>query len=165
MAKTICVSGCPPHPDWIVGTIVYLLSSAPTYEPPPLDKYHRPVDFYGQYQCSNCLWQANKVGKDRTGATMYDIDNQPQALTSKSGATEGNSPRLYKNKYNSNFEGCIGILGCKGRKTKADCSFRRWNSDTLNKPGTGWCVQTRAGCHGCTEPRYPDGWGKFFSYK
>jgi len=165
MAKTICVSGCPPHPDWIVGTIVYLLASAPTFEPPLLDKYHRPMDYYGQYQCTNCLWQANKVGVTASGAIMYDIMNQPQSATAKSGPTEGNSPRLYKWKYNSAFEGCIGILGCKGRKTKADCSFRRWNANTLNTAGTGWCVQTRAGCHGCTEPRYPDGWGKFFSYK
>jgi len=167
MAKTICISGCPPHPDWIVGTIVYLLASAPTFEPPLLDKWHRPMDFYGQYQCSNCLWQANKVGQDRAGNVLVDIVNQPQSLTAKGGPSEGNSPRLYKNKYNSAFEGCIGILGCKGRKTKADCSFRRWNSpgDATGQAGTGWCVQTRAGCHGCTEPRYPDGWGKFFSYK
>ncbi len=155
MAKTICVSGCPPHPDWIVGTIVYFLTYG---EPPLMDKYHRPFDFYGQYQCTNCIWAYN----DTTKAAVT-IDNATQ--TSKSGRTIGDSPMLYKFKYDSQYEGCIGILGCKGRKTKADCSYRYWNGDAKGSRGVSWCVMTRAGCHGCTEPRFPDGWGKFFSYK
>jgi len=156
MKKTICVSGCPPHPDWIVGTIVYLV----TYlEPPLMDKWHRPLDFYGQYQCTNCIWKTNTPA-----AAENDIDNNSQTKWTKGKVTTGNSPRLFKSKYNSPAEGCIGILGCKGRKTKADCSYRRWNTDSLGDGGISWCVQTRAGCHGCTEPRYPDGWGKFFSY-
>lgn len=160
MRKTVCVSGCPPHPDWIVGTIVYIL----TYlEPPLCDKWHRPLDFYGQYQCTNCLWRVNEPAATLNGDAVTDINNQP--LASKGGVTYGNSPKLFKDKYNSAYEGCLGILGCKGRKTKADCSYRRWNADAKNGAGTGWCVQTRAGCHGCTEPRFPDGWGKFFSYK
>jgi len=159
MGKTICVPGCPPHPDWIVGTIVYWL----TYQDVPLmDKYRRPLDFYGEYQCTNCLWQTNNPSK--TG--LKDIKDNQQNIWAKGGtSTKGNSPLLYKNKYNSIYEGCIGVLGCKGRKTKADCSYRRWNSDAKDGNGVGWCVQTRAGCHGCTDPRYPDGWGKFFSYK
>jgi len=156
LKKTICVSGCPPHPDWIVGTIVYLL----TYlEPPLMDKWHRPMDFFGQYQCTNCIWKTNTPA-----SAENDIDNNSQTKWTKGKVTTGNSPRLFKMKYNSPAEGCVGILGCKGRKTKADCSYRRWNTDSLNEGGIGWCVQTRAGCHGCTEPRYPDGWGKFFSY-
>jgi len=157
LGKTVCVSGCPPHPDWIVGTIVYIL----TYGTPPLtDKYHRPFDFYGQYQCTNCLWKTNKPS-DLTSDN--DITLLPKA--SKGGATLGNSPKLYKNKYSSIHEGCLGVMGCKGRKTKADCSYRRWNGDAKGQAGIGWCVQTRAGCHGCTDPRFPDGWGKFFSFK
>lgn len=155
MAKTICIPGCPPHPDWIVGTIIYLLTYG---EPPLMDKYHRPFEFYGEYQCTNCIWKVN----DTTSASNT-IDNQTQS--SKSGRTTGNSPMLYKYKYSSTYEGCIGILGCKGRKTKADCSYRYWNGDAKGSRGVSWCVMTRAGCHGCTEPRFPDGWGKFFSYK
>jgi len=165
MGKTVCVPGCPPHPDWIVGTIVYLLASAPTFEGPLTDKWHRPIDYYGQYQCSNCIWQTNNPGKNNSGVDLKDIKNQNQSVWSKGQpTTAGNSPMLYKAKYASNYEGCLGILGCKGRKTKADCSYRRWNSDGLNKNGVGWCVQTRGGCHGCTDPRFPDGWGKFFSF-
>ena len=165
LAKTVCVSGCPPHPDWIVGTIVYLL----TYGEPPLtDKWHRPTDFYGEYQCDNCLWQTNQPGISYvTGnSAMVNIDGKLLSATTQGGSiAKGNSPKLYKNKYNSIYEGCLGVMGCKGRKTKADCSYRRWNSDTLNDGGISWCVQTRAGCHGCTDPRFPDGWGKFFAFK
>jgi len=164
LGKTVCVSGCPPHPDWIVGTIVYLLASAPTFEPPLTDKWHRPLDYYGQYQCSNCIWQTNKPGLNNDLTALKDIMNNDQSTWSKGSPTEGNSPMLFKKKYDSGFEGCLGILGCKGRKTKADCGYRRWNSDTKNKGGVGWCVQTRGGCHGCTDPRFPDGWGKFFSF-
>lgn len=155
MRKTICISGCPPHPDWIVGAVVYLLTYG---EPPLMDKYHRPFDFYGQYQCTNCLWAYND-----TTLAANTIDNAPQS--SKSGRTQGDSPNLYYYKYNSTYEGCIGVLGCKGRKTKADCSYRYWNGDGVGERGVSWCVMTRGGCHGCTEPRFPDGWGKFFSYK
>lgn len=159
MRKTICISGCPPHPDWIVGTIVYLLTYG---EPPLMDKWHRPLDFYGQYQCTNCLWQTNTPGDL---GTDHDITGAGKAGMVKGGVTTGNSPYLFLNKYNSAAEGCIGVMGCKGRKTKADCSYRRWNSTAVGGDGTSWCVQTRAGCHGCTEPRFPDGWGKFFSFK
>jgi len=158
LAKTVCISGCPPHPDWIVGTIVYFLN---TLSAPLMDKYHRPFDYYGQYQCDNCLWQ-----KNNPSTAPVDILGGAANTWTKGGlTTTGNSPKLFKNKYNSGYEGCVGVLGCKGRKTKADCSFRRWNSDAAQGNGTSFCVQTRAGCHGCTDPRFPDGWGKFFSFK
>lgn len=163
MSKTVCISGCPPHPDWIVGTIVYLL----TYpgEVPLTDKYHRPLDFYGQYQCTNCQWKTNDPTDLGADNDILNTPN-PKATFIKGGNyVIGNSPKLYKSKYNSIYEGCLGVMGCKGRKTKADCSYRRWNSDTKSQGGISWCVQTRAGCHGCTDPRYPDGWGKFFAFK
>jgi len=162
MGKTVCVSGCPPHPDWIVGTIVYIL----TYGEPPLtDKYHRPLDFYGQYQCTNCQWKLNNPAQGFTADNDITLAADKTAEPRGGTTTVGNSPKLFKYKYDSIYEGCLGVLGCKGRKTKADCSYRRWNSDAKGEGGIGWCVQTRAGCHGCTEPRFPDGWGKFFSFK
>ena len=163
MSKTVCVPGCPPHPDWIVGTIIHWLNIGGA---PVMDEFHRPSSYYGEYQlsyyqrylCTDCIWRVN----DSTQATN-DIDGNAQM--SKSGRTIGNSPKLYYYKYDSSYEGCIGILGCKGRRTMADCSYRRWNGDGTTYGGVSWCVQTRAGCHGCTEPRFPDGWGKFFTYK
>jgi hypothetical protein len=140
-----------------------------------MDKFHRPFKFYQEYQCTHCLWSVND-----TDAMSASDRIEAVKATSQSGREIGNSPKLYLNKYASTMEGCIGILGCKGRKTKGDCSYRRWNGEGPggedgrliagvlghnDKRGASWCVQTRAGCHGCTEPRFPDGWGPFFMYK
>jgi Ni,Fe-hydrogenase I small subunit len=175
MCKTVCVPGCPPHPDWIVGVIAYFLQFGSL---PTMDKYHRPLSYYGEYQCTHCLWRTNNTEDPTCTPDLKDIDGN--APLSKSGRQIGNSPKLYYYKYDSSYEGCIGILGCKGRKTKADCSYRRWNGEgpgalagqlipnsfttAGDKAGVSWCVLSRAGCHGCTEPRFPDGWGPFFMY-
>jgi len=46
----INVSGCPPHPDWMVGTLAHLLS----YGLPKMDEDGRPLLFYGKNQHENC---------------------------------------------------------------------------------------------------------------
>jgi hydrogenase small subunit len=40
----INVPGCPPHPDWVSGTIAYLLQ----YGKPAVDSSRRPKSFFGQ---------------------------------------------------------------------------------------------------------------------
>lgn len=47
---SIRIPGCPPHPDWIVGTITYLLQSGM----PPLDSSLRPLQFFGKTLHSQC---------------------------------------------------------------------------------------------------------------
>lgn len=39
----IRVPGCPPHPDWMVGTLVHVLALGV----PALDSYYRPTKFFG----------------------------------------------------------------------------------------------------------------------
>jgi len=46
----INVPGCPPHPDWMVGTLAHVL----LYGIPELDQFGRPVLFYGQNIHENC---------------------------------------------------------------------------------------------------------------
>jgi hydrogenase small subunit len=47
------VSGCPPHPDWFVGTVAsVLLFGLP--KPEELDEHARPKAFYGQLIHENC---------------------------------------------------------------------------------------------------------------
>lgn len=49
----INVPGCPPHPDWFVGTVAsLLLKGLPAHE--DLDEYLRPKAFYGQLIHENC---------------------------------------------------------------------------------------------------------------
>jgi Ni,Fe-hydrogenase I small subunit len=164
-SKTVNISGCPPHSDWIVGTIAYLLATNLS-EFPPLESYARPIDFYGEYQCNAgpCEWRYNQgyVASDETN--YYVQRSLPTNATI-------NSSKLYKWKWANDADnndkrnlGCIGVLGCKGRKTKADCSLRRWNADAAKQYGSGWCVSSGAGCHGCTEPAFPDKVGKFFNF-
>ncbi len=47
----INIPGCPPHPDWIVGTLAHILLYK---ELPKLDKFGRPVMFYGGIIHDNC---------------------------------------------------------------------------------------------------------------
>jgi len=163
--KTINISGCPPHPDWIVGTIAHILDTAITL--PGVNFNYQPVDYgYGQYQCNAgpCPWRYNNAagrknsnsGTDNS-VTFADPDHNYRYPV-------GDSKRLGREKWTGDALGCFGILGCKGRKTKADCSRRRWNSDAAEQYGVNWCVGSRAGCHGCTEPAFPDKVGKFFTF-
>jgi hydrogenase small subunit len=60
---------------------------------------------------------------------------------------------------------CNGNLGCKGRRTHADCPTRLWNNHT------NWCVGTISSsgngadslCQGCTEIGFPDAFSPLFS--
>ncbi len=47
---SIVIPGCPPHPDWFVGTLVYLIK----YGIPPLDSQSRPQMFFGKTIHHNC---------------------------------------------------------------------------------------------------------------
>lgn len=158
------VPGCPPHPDWIVGTILtYIDSIDPASKTNTINNALKnlvlnrdgcPSLFYGEYQCNAgpCVWRYNNN-------QARDPDNYD------SNYGEGNSKLLGKNKWVGQSMGCIGILGCKGRKTKADCSARKWNTSDKEEYGVNWCVGSRAGCHGCTYPTFPDGVGKFFTFR
>lgn len=49
-ATVINIPGCPPHPDWIVGTIAHVL----LFGIPELDKDGRPTMFFGKVIHDNC---------------------------------------------------------------------------------------------------------------
>ena len=48
--KVINIPGCPPHPDWIVGTLAHIL----LYGSPELDDYGRPKMFFEGLIHNNC---------------------------------------------------------------------------------------------------------------
>jgi len=230
---TINISGCPPHPDWIVGTIAHIVSNLPAVPAiidlvqdvlngdlgavstlqstvraalPPVTSYGRPIDYgYGEYQCNAgpCTWRYNNALNKAKNTDTFTVPwtgnsnpyasgpypgwndwpagqtggpagtNPPTAATLYSGDADynprylfqGDSKSLGKNKWtNPGTFGCLGILGCKGRKTKADCSRRRWNTSDAEQYGVNWCVGNRGNCHGCTEPTFPDKVGKFYTF-
>jgi Ni,Fe-hydrogenase I small subunit len=218
---TINISGCPPHPDWIVGTVAHIISNLPPIATlaglvlagdipalqstlaaalPPVTSYKRPMDYgYREYQCNAgpCTWRYNNITRRAKNTDSYDPNawQPPILITGTSpwpawttqGGPAGTSPApsityytsepdynpryqtgdskaLGRNKWTGNDVGCLGILGCKGRKTKADCSRRRWNTATAEEYGVNWCVGSRGNCHGCTEPTFPDKVGKFYTF-
>jgi len=113
----INVAGCPPHPDWFVGTVAsLLLSGLPSAD--QLDDFGRPLTFYGKLIHENCQRRA-----------YFD---------------EGKFAKKHGD------AGCLYELGCKGPITYADCPTRLWNT------GVNWCVGSGGGCHGCTQPEFPD---------
>jgi len=153
--KVFNISGCPPHPDWIVGTLAALLDTNLSVLPAVNNNYQPVAYGYGEYQCNAgpCVWRYNN------SSTRPD----PNARF-----PQGDSQNLGKYKWTrsggSEDQGCLGIVGCKGRKTKADCSSRRWNADAAEQYGVNWCVGSRGMCHGCTEPAFPDKVGKFYTF-
>jgi hydrogenase small subunit len=50
----INVSGCPPHPDWMVGTIAHIL----LYGIPKLDELKRPTVFFGRNLHDHCPYRS-----------------------------------------------------------------------------------------------------------
>ncbi|MCL6471805.1 MAG: hydrogenase small subunit [Firmicutes bacterium] len=92
------IPGCPPHPDWVVGSLVNILMFGKV---PALDEHGRPEMFYGKVIHENC---------PRRGAYEQGsfVKNFGVALT--------------------NIEGCMGAKGCRGPIAHADCPQRLWNS-------------------------------------
>ncbi len=96
---TVNVPGCPPHPDWMVGTLVAAWSHVldPQEHPlPELDENGRPLLFYGENIHENCPY-----------LEKFEEGELAETFTS---------------------EGCRYELGCKGPNCFADCFKRKWNS-------------------------------------
>ncbi len=127
------LGGCPPHPDWMVGTIVLALKligekglAAGLGEVVKvLDADGRPTPFYGNNVHENCPY-----------LKAYDDGKMCPTFTQKNG--------------------CRYDLGCKGPMSNCDSYARGWNGNV------NWCV-ANATCIGCTEKDFPDGKSPFYS--
>jgi Ni,Fe-hydrogenase I small subunit len=147
----INVPGCPPHPDWMVYTLAYLLShstiSPLTLALPTLDANGRPTAVYS--------------GSLDDGATFCtDCGNRSTQGTPQAAQELGEA-------------GCLGGLGCKGPYTVGDCPIRGKNTSD-DGMSMNWCVgasgnsgvpgtktgthvgEARHPCQGCIDPRFPD---------
>ena len=127
------LGGCPPHPDWIVGTIALALqliqekglADGLGEVVKALDVYGRPIPFYSDTVHENCdFLKAYEDGKMCSTFTQKDV--------------------------------CRYDLGCKGPGSNCDSPTRKWNG------GVNWCVEN-AVCIGCTEKDFPDGKSPFYS--
>ena len=116
--QVINVPGCPSHPDWVVGTVAYLIAHGAA---PELDAWGRPKDYFQEKVHAEC-------------PNLPDYDSQ-----------------------NFGLDACLYELGCKGKKTHADCPTRQWHSPEVGSFGINWCVGARSPCIGCTHHQFPDG--------
>lgn len=91
--RVINIPGCPAHPDWIVGTVAYLLTHG---EAPPVDSLRRPREFFSKKLHEQC---PNKDNKDRC-LKPYGCKGQK---------TRADCPTR---KWNSPGPGAIGVNWC-----------------------------------------------------
>ena len=129
--RLINLPACPAHPDWLVGTIVYLITNE---HAPPLDAHRRPLEFFGKRIHDNCHNRREYCGQGITFAEQLSD------------------------------EGCMELLGCKGKKTYSDCPMRKWNSSGPGEYGVNWCIGAKSPCLGCVQPDFPDGMSPFYVY-
>lgn len=103
----INLQGCPPHPDWILGTVVHVL----LFGLPELDNKGRPTMFYGETVHQNCpnysYFQEGKMAK-KFGDKGCLIE-----LGCKGPMASSDCPLR---KWNSGTNWCIGVgapcIGC-----------------------------------------------------
>ncbi len=96
--KVINLPCCPVNPEWLIGTVVYFLT---TGKAPALDAKGRPLMFYGRKIHDNCPRR-----------THFDAGHFVEAFGSKEEA----------------LGYCLYKVGCKGPETYSECPKTRWNS-------------------------------------
>jgi hydrogenase small subunit len=99
----INIPGCPPHPDWIIGTIAYILTEGRL---PSLDGHNRPRMYYGETVHTECpnrlLEKAEELGQI---GCLQDLGCNGQG-------THADCP---SRKWNGGINWCIGARNpCQG---------------------------------------------------
>lgn len=98
---TINVAGCPPHPDWIVWTLVQLLSDTPM----ALDRFGRPRALFGRSVHDDCPF------RDEDDDAEEGEDRAPPGAVAQ-------TRRQGK---------CTEDAGCRGEEARGACGLHRWN--------------------------------------
>jgi hydrogenase small subunit len=100
------IPGCPPHPDWIVGSIAYLLQRGI----PQTDADGRPLIFFGENIHDNC-----------PRAEDYDLGNVSDTLSDPRGCRidlgcsgPDTYADCYRRKWNSGMNWCVENSICIG---------------------------------------------------
>jgi NiFe hydrogenase small subunit HydA len=148
--KTVVnLPGCPAHPDWVVGTIAYILKNG---KAPTLDSNGRPTDFFGKRVHDTCLNLS--LFNSTYGRYMQHSGGRPCTACHGSNMLDGGT---------LGRTGCLFAAGCKGPSTYADCASRKWNGGAASTPGVNWCITAGSPCIGCTEPTFPDRMSPFYT--
>jgi len=109
-ARVVNVPGCPAHPDWLVGTLIYLITYGRL---PPLDAHKRPLEFFGRRIHDNCA-QRRKYCDDPVLASQLSDTGCMEFLGCKGKHTYSDCPIR---KWNSSGEGEYGVNWCIGARS------------------------------------------------
>lgn len=101
------ISGCPPVPEAITGSIAYFLVNGAL---PPLDNLRRPMLYFGK-TVHDCCPRLAHFNAGRFAASFDD-----------DGARQGH---------------CLLLLGCKGTETFNACTTNKWNQGTSSPTQAG----------------------------
>ncbi|OQY00564.1 MAG: iron hydrogenase [Desulfobacteraceae bacterium 4572_130] len=100
------IPGCPPHPDWIVGSLAHLL----TIGLPEVDGNGRPILFFGENIHENCPY-----------LEYFEKDIYSKKFTDKKGCRmelgcsgPDTSADCFKRKWNNNMNWCVENAICIG---------------------------------------------------
>lgn len=107
--RIINVPGCPAHPDWIVGTIAYLLSNG---QAPPLDLHRRPTEYFGRRVHQVCSERRSYFGRARPAVTLSD-EGCLEQLGCRGKTTYADCPVRM---WNSGEAGGVGVNWCIGAR-------------------------------------------------
>ncbi len=107
-SKSLYIPGCPSHPDWIVLSIVDILTNAAL---PTRDSFGRPLSLLGTPIFANTVHSQCPRKPEHDAGNFADHVGDPVK--------------------------CLRKVGCRGKDTFADCPTRGWNGvgGYCNKPG------------------------------
>jgi hydrogenase small subunit len=103
---TVNIPGCPPHPDWIVGSIAHLLTKGI----PELDGDGRPVVFFGENIHDNCP-HLDEYDAGEMSEKLSDAKGCRMDLGCKGPDTYAD---CYQRKWNSGMNWCVDNAVCIG---------------------------------------------------
>ncbi len=104
---TVNIPGCPPHPDWIVGTLARFIAGGPL----DLDKDGRPLAYFAPGEC-NVHKKCPRKGREK--AKIFGLDDHcMKELGCRGPQTDGDCPTRF---WNNGTNWCIGAntvcIGC-----------------------------------------------------
>lgn len=103
---TVNIPGCPPHPDWIVGSVAHLLTKGI----PEVDSYGRPKLFYWNNIHENCPRLS-----DYDNFIMAKSLSDPKGCRMDIGCKGPDTyADCYKRKWNSGMNWCVDNSVCIG---------------------------------------------------
>jgi len=104
-SRLINIPGCPAHPDWLVGTLVYLINNGRV---PPLDQHRRPLEFFSRRIHDNCFKRRKYCGQPVFAPQLGEVGCM-EYLGCKGKHTYADCPIR---KWNSRGEGQYGVNWC-----------------------------------------------------